>query len=527
MQNRARVVMASLVMLALTIPFALDLERSVLPNVEQGEFRAVMELARGTPLEVTSEAAARLERTLLADAAVEAIFTRVGKQAAIAGVEEETSGLHTAVLEVKLEQGERTTAVLDRLRPKLAGFPPGSISLETGHATALGKLLGAGEADLAVRVRGDDLDAALAYANDMQARLTGLPNLTNVRVGTELGQPEYLIEIDRERAAAFGVDAIRVANTVTNFMQGRIATQYVDFDRKIDVIVRLPEDARHSIETLEALRVDGVPLSELVSIRESVGPVEIKRVAQSRIVPVYADVRSGGVDEAVAAVRAAVQPVPPPEGLRVDVGGENEEMRRSFRDLTLAFMLALLLVYMILAAEFESFIHPFTVLLSVPLALIGAVFALWLFGAGINTVSLIGIVILVGIVDNDAVVKIDFINQMRREGMSTRAAIMEAGKHRLRPIVMNTITTMLGITPMMLGLGTGAGLQAPLAIAVFGGLFTATVLTLIVIPVVYELIDDLRVWLATRAGVNTVARGTASSFETKRQAGSPEPAAGD
>ena len=146
---------------------------------------------------------------------------------------------------------------------------------------------------------------------------------------------------------------------------------------------------------------------------------------------------------------------------------------------------------MILAAEFESLAQPFVILLSVPLGLIGAIFALWLFGAGINTVSLIGIVILVGIVDNDAVVKIDFINQMKREGLSTRDAILEAGRARLRPIVMNTITTMLAITPMMLGIGAGAGLQAPLAIAVFGGLFTATVLTLIVIPVVYELIDDL------------------------------------
>jgi hydrophobic/amphiphilic exporter-1 (mainly G- bacteria), HAE1 family len=217
----------------------------------------------------------------------------------------------------------------------------------------------------------------------------------------------------------------------------------------------------------------------------------------------------------VRAIQGVIADSPPPGQLRAQVGGENEEMRRSFRDLALAFGLAVLLVYMILAAEFESLIHPFTVLLSVPLGIIGAILALWLFGAGLNTVSLIGIVILVGIVDNDAVVKIDFINQMRREGMNVRDAIRAAGHARLRPIVMNTITTMLAITPMMLGLGASSGLQAPLAIAIFGGLFTSTILTLIVIPVVYELIEDLRVWLASKG-----ARATAATLEP-RPAGSP------
>lgn len=524
--HRVRVIFIALGLVALTVPFALRLDRTVLPDVEQGEFRAVISLERGTTLETTSETAAMLESMLLADDAVDAVFTRVGRQAAISGIEEEISGLHTALLEVKLKPGERTPAVLARLRPQLSQFPSGSISLETGHATALGKLLGASEADLAVRVRGDDLDAALAYAASIQARLATAPNLANTRVGTELGQPEYLVEIDRERAAAFGITTRRVAAVVENYMYGNVPTQFVDFDRKIDIIVRLPEDDRRSLETLRALRVDGVPLTELVRVRESVGPVEIQRAEQSRMVPVYADVTNGGIDRAVAAVQAAVAELPPPDGLRVDVGGENEEMRRSFRHLALAFALAVLLVYMILAAQFESFIHPFTVLLSVPLALIGAFLTLWVFGAGINTVSLIGIVILVGIVNNDAVIKVDFINRMRREGMSTRDAVLAAGHARLRPIVMTTVTTMLALLPMMLGIGTGASLQAPLAMAVFGGLFTATALTLIVVPVVYELMDDLRERLTAHAGRRAAAPGADPAFEAS-SGRSPEPAAGD
>jgi hydrophobic/amphiphilic exporter-1 (mainly G- bacteria), HAE1 family len=501
LRHRGRVVLASLLLLIVTIPFALALPRSVLPDVDQSEFRARLELPRGTPLERTVEDAATLESLIREDPEVDAVFTRVGRQAAMVGMDEERSGLNTAVLDVRLHAGGSTRAVLERLRPRLAALPPGSVTLESGHATALGRLLGAGEADLAVRIRGDDMDAAMSYAALVATRLGSVPEVTNARVGAELGQPEFIIEIDRERAAAYGIEPTTIVNLIDGSMRGRMATQFVAFDRRIPIVVRLPEEDRRSLATLESMHIRGVPLRELVSVREAVGPVEIQRLDQSRVVPVYADAVGRDIDAAVRAVAASVAAAPPPISLRYEIGGENEEMRRSFRELALAFTLALLLVYMILAAQFESLVHPFTVLLSVPLGLIGGVFALWLFGAGLNTVSLIGMVILVGIVNNDAVVKIDFINQLRREGQSVRDAILEAGQARLRPIVMNTITTMLAITPMMLAIGPGAGLQAPLAMAVFGGLLTSTVLTLLVIPVVYELIEDGRAWLLGRAGI--------------------------
>jgi hydrophobic/amphiphilic exporter-1 (mainly G- bacteria), HAE1 family len=179
----------------------------------------------------------------------------------------------------------------------------------------------------------------------------------------------------------------------------------------------------------------------------------------------------------------------------LEIGGENEEMRKSFRALAFAMIIAVLLVYMILAAEFESLLHPFIVMFSVPMGLIGAAFALWITNAGLNAVSLIGVIVLVGIVDNDAVVKVDFINQMRRKGLSVRDAIRAAGHARLRPILINTITALLGLLPMALGIGPGADLQAPLAIAVFGGLITSTALTLVVLPVIYDLLESLRLRL--------------------------------
>ncbi|HEY0021614.1 MAG TPA: efflux RND transporter permease subunit [Longimicrobium sp.] len=500
MRRRGRTMAVAFGLLAVGVAVGLMLDRSVLPEVDQGAFRLRMELPQGTPLDRTADESARLERTLRADPAVAAVFTRVGRQLAVAGMDDRESGLNTAVLDVRLKGGQATAAALERLRPGLAKFPPGSVTAEFGQATALGKLMGGGEADLAVRVRGENLDSAMAYAARVQRRLAAEPTLANVRVGSDMGQPEMRVEIDRERAAAFGVDPRKIAETVEGYMKGATATDLVEFDRKVPIVVRLPDAERRSAATLEELRVDGVPLREVVRVYDAAGPSEIRRLEQGRMVVVHADVATGGVDQAVERVRTALAAAPAPHGLRVEIGGENEEMRRGFRGLAFAFLLAIILVYMLLAAEFESLLLPFIVLLAVPLAAVGSTLALWITGAGINTMSLIGMVILVGIVDNDAVVKVDFINQMRRQGMSRRDAIFAAGHARMRPIVMNTITAMLGLLPMALALGPGAELQAPLAIAVFGGLLSATALTLVVIPVAYDLLDELSERIAAAFG---------------------------
>ena len=521
--NRWPVIGGSLVIIAATVTFAMSLPRSVLPDVDQGEFRARVIMPRGTPLAETERIATTVERTLRGDPAIAAVFSRIGRQVALEGITDEESGPHTALLEVRLKPGHATSDALNRIRPKLPALDGGSIALETGHATALGKLLGGGEADLSVRVRGDNLDTAIAYANRVQARLVNMPQLHNVRVASENGQPEYQVEIDREAAAAFGVTPDEIANTVANYMRGNSSTEFVAFDRKVPIIVRLPDKARQDLATMQMLRVKGVPLGNLIHIREALGPVEIQRVDQARVVPVYADVAGTDVKKAVTAIKGVLETTPPPGDMRVEIGGENEEMTKSFRDLAIAFALAVVLVYMILAAEFESLLHPFTVMLAVPLSLIGAFVALWIFGSGVNAVSLIGLIILVGIVDNDAVVKIDFINQCRAQGMTTREAIYEAGRARLRPIVMNSITTMLAIMPMMFGIGAGASLQAPMAVAVFGGLLTATALTVLVIPVCYEMFDELQTKLFGAHSVH--AMGASSEIPTATsQPAAPQPA---
>ncbi len=494
LDHRGLVVAGAAVALLLAIPAALAMPRSVLPQVDQGEFRIEVDLQRGTPIEETSRVAARLEQLLSTDADVAAMFTLVGRQAAIAGVDD-ASGLHTARVTVRLREGANTEEVVGRLRAGMDPSLAGRVAIVTNDATAIGKLIGGGEADLSVRLRGEDREASIAFGQQVEAQLQGVPEITNVRLGTMLGHPEVRVAIDRDRAASFGITTSEVANSIDRNMRGATATEFVDFDRKIPIVVRLPEEARTSLATLDDVTLKGIPLRQLVTITEAMGPTEVRRVDQSPVVAVYADVTSGDVGDAVAAIQRRTDAMTAPRGVEVQIGGENEEMERSFAALAFAMGLALLLVYMILAAEFESLIHPFTILLSVPLGAIGAILCLWLSGAGLNVVSLIGIVVLIGIVDNDAVVKIDFINQRRAAGLGVRDAIREAGHARLRPILITSITTMLGVLPMALGFGSGAELQAPLAIAVAGGLLTATPLTLIVIPVVYSLVEELRLRL--------------------------------
>jgi len=510
--HRGRVMGITAATLAGALLLAATMDRAVLPDVDQGSFQARIDLPLGTPLERTAETARRLEALIMEQDEVEAVFSRIGRQESLAGSDEERTGTASALIDVRLDPDASTAEVLDRLRSRareLVGS--GTIAIETGGATALGRLLGGTDADLAVRVRGDDLDRSLEYAQRLDAALEADPALANVRLGLELGQPEVRVRVNREAAAARGVQVEDVTGAVEAAMRGSIATEFVDFDRRVPVVVRLPEVQRRSMETLEQLEVGGFPLRELVATEVAVGPTEVRRLEQSRVVPVYADVASGGLDDAVERVGAALTRVPPPSGVRVDVGGANEEMRRSFRDLVFAFGLALLLVYMIMAAQFESLVHPMTILLSVPLALIGAALALFVTRSSLNTMSLIGVVILIGIVVNDAIVKVDFINQMRARGMGLRDAILEAGRARLRPIIMTTVTTVLGLLPLALGIGRGADLRAPLGIAVIGGLISATALTLIVVPVVYSLIAD--------AGERVVQRRTGKA-EAEAKAGS-------
>jgi HAE1 family hydrophobic/amphiphilic exporter-1 len=515
LDHRGWVLGASGAALAIAGLGALTLKRDLLPRIDHESIEVTLELLEGTALSRTVQVASDIEAVLLDAPEVEAVFGTIGRDVRRFARAREQSGFNTARFLVRTREGFSSTSLLERLQgPLQTAGADGVVTVQGAGASTLGLMPGGREAQIAVRIRGRDQDKALAYADQIMTELRGLARVTNVRMSSERGRAQIEVQILRDEVARFGLQSADVAVSVDHTMRGILATDFMAFDRKVPVVVRPPDLDRFSRETLERIRVKGIPLEQLVSVRTVQTPAEVKREGQGRVVSVLADVRQGGLGRAVKDVDGVLAGIPPPESFWVEVGGENEEMRRSFRDLGLAFALALILVFMVLAAQFESFLYPATILAAVPLALVGAILALWVTGQGLNTMSLIGLVILVGIVVNDSIVKVDFILQARSRGAGVRDAILDAGRVRLRPILMTTVTTVFGLTPMALGLGRGADLRAPLALAIIGGLLLATALTLIVIPVLFSLAEGARAAgshrpLASRVQPDPQAQGRA------------------
>ncbi len=299
---------------------------------------------------------------------------------------------------------------------------------------------------------------------------------------------------DHDKAARLGLVVRDVADRVVSMVRGDVATRYTWRDKKIDVLVRSVDTRAASVGEIEQLVINPqsarpVPLSAIAEVRVASGPAEIRRIDQERVIVISANLARGDLSTAVEEVDGILASIPMPAGIGARTSGQSEEMQDSFESMLFTLALAVFLVYLVMASQFESLLHPFVIMFTIPLALVGAVLALYLTGTTVNVVVFIGLIMLAGIVVNNAIVLVDLINQLRAGGRGRHEAIMEAGRARLRPILMTTLTTTLGLIPMAVGFGEGAEVRAPMAITVIGGLLVSTVLTLVVIPVVYSLID--------------------------------------
>jgi HAE1 family hydrophobic/amphiphilic exporter-1 len=299
---------------------------------------------------------------------------------------------------------------------------------------------------------------------------------------------------DQEGAAKLGLAVRDIADSVVANVRGELATRYTWRDKKIDVLVRSVDTRESSIEEIRRLIIN--PLSErpvtldaVATVTVSQGPSEIRRVAQQRVAIISANLGYGDLGAAALEAGDIISKIPMPAGITAMVSGQSEEMQDSFTSMKFALLLAVFLVYLVMASQFESLIHPFVILFTIPLALVGAVLALFVTGTTVNIVAFIGVIMLAGIVVNNAIVLVDLINQLRAQGQERLDAIMEAGSARLRPILMTSLTTTLGLLPMAMGFGEGSEVRTPMAITVIGGLTVSTFLTLVVIPVVYSLVD--------------------------------------
>jgi hydrophobic/amphiphilic exporter-1 (mainly G- bacteria), HAE1 family len=329
----------------------------------------------------------------------------------------------------------------------------------------------------------------------VRERLRAMPEVAGVSDERREGNPEVTIRFDRERVARAGLTVADAAEAVRARVQGASATEFTERDRDVGILVRAREEQRQSMQDLGDLRVEtpgggNVALRSIATLGFGEGPAEIVRRNGMRVSLIEARPAGRDLAGAISSIENELRGMDVPPEFSVAVAGQSRELRSSIQAMQFALLLAVFLVYLVMASQFESFRQPFVILVSVPLALVGAVLSLWVTSTPLSVVALIGIVMLTGIIVNNAIVFIDTVNQLRRDaGYAIEAALLEAGRLRLRPIVMSTLTTVLGLMPMALIRGEGVELRAPLAIPLIGGLLLATALTLIVVPVLYRAVE--------------------------------------
>jgi HAE1 family hydrophobic/amphiphilic exporter-1 len=468
------------------------LPSELLPEVHQGEVTFEVALPVGTPLEETDRLLASVEQAVLAEREhLQALVLTVGFDAANSNRSDE--GEHTARFKLLLTSADPAVeeAVLERVRRRLQAVP----DLD---ARVTRPVLFSSKTPIEVEIHGDDLRRLRAMAAEARAVMAALPELADVEATLKSGAPEVQILYDRDRLALYGLNVRRVAELVRDQVRGTEATRYNLKDRRIPIVVRLAEGDRETVDNVANLAVNPggprpIPLSTVARVALGEGPSEVRRIDGRRVAVVSANLAEGSLSSAVARIEDELSSkLTWPADMAFFLTGQSEEWEKSQGSLWLALGLAVFLVYVIMAAQFESLVQPFIILFTIPLAFLGTALGLAALGLSLSIVVFLGMILLAGIVVNNAIVLVDYTNTLRRRGMSVAEAVVTAGTVRLRPILMTTGTTVLGLLPMALGVGDGAEIRTPMAITVITGLATSTLLTLVIIPGLYGMVEGLK-----------------------------------
>jgi HAE1 family hydrophobic/amphiphilic exporter-1 len=342
-----------------------------------------------------------------------------------------------------------------------------------------------------VLIKGYNLEQLRRISTSLYEKIAEIPGLKDVQSSVRPGFPELVVEFDRMRLSHYGMNAFDVASLIKNKIEGFVATKYKEKDKRIDIRVYLRDEQRKRAENIKNLIINPggavpIPLDSVANVTIMSGPNEIRRVDQDRSAVISANISNINLTGAVEKIYNVIENFNMPPGLTYELSGQNREMKTSLNSLTLALVLAIFLVYIVMASQFESFLHPFLILFTIPMALIGVLLVLYVLNIPIGITVYIGVITLVGIVVNNAIILIDYINTLRKRGIEKLEAIKQAGKVRLRPILITTSTTVLALFPMALGLGEGAEIRIPMAVSIIAGLLSATFLTLVLIPIVYN-----------------------------------------
>ncbi|QIR14464.1 efflux RND transporter permease subunit [Shewanella aestuarii] len=463
----------------------------LIPPMNQGEFYVELLLPPGTEVSETDKVLQQLALSVKDNPAVKHTFSQAGSGGLMTS-DTARGGENWGRLQVVLADHHAFDQVSSILRQTAKRIPELDAKIEHPELFSF-------KTPLEIELSGYDL-ALLKRSADTLVNALGSPQnghavrFTDINTSLRDGQPEISIHFDNERLAALGMDAPTVANRIAQRVGGTIASQYTVRDRKVDILVRSDISERDQISDIDSLIINPnsqqpIPLSAVAEVKLQVGPSAINRISQQRVAIVSANLAYGDLTEAVAEAQQILNQQQLPSSIQARFGGQNEEMEHSFTSLKIALVLAIFLVYLVMASQFESLLHPLLILIAVPMAVAGSILGLFITNTHLSVVVFIGLIMLAGIVVNNAIVLVDRINQLRRDGVNKLIAIEQAAKSRLRPILMTTLTTTLGLLPMAIGMGDGSEVRAPMAITVIFGLGLSTFLTLLVIPCLYGLFD--------------------------------------
>lgn len=488
LDHRLLVVLGTALLLGLALFSTRFMSYELAPQTESDEIDIDLDMAEGTNITVLHSYLQELDQLVRQELPWDDIRHYA---------KESRSGRGSIELSL-VDQDQRTVnaqMLADRIRDRVQGVIPGAdirVRSQSG-LWILNRIFGSsGEDSIELQLRGYDIETAERLAQDIGNRLEAVPGIVGVRLGELEGRPEQAITFDRSRMAQLGIGINQVSQAIQSSVSGTQASVFRQGGDEVEIIVRLRPQDRLTVQDIDNVSVrsaDGevIPVSSLMTSTYGRGPTEIRRIEGQRVTYINANLESGvALGDAMERIQAELSDMPLPADFSIVYGGQYEEQIKAQNDFTMAVIMALVLIYMVMAAQFERFLDPLIVMFSVPLALIGVIPTLILTGTTVNMQSMMGVVMLVGIVVNNAIVLVDYINLLRREEkMDITAAVLEAGRLRLRPILMTTLTTVLGLLPLAIGLGEGAEMQAALARVVIGGLMASTLITLVFIPVVY------------------------------------------
>jgi len=470
------------------------------PQVDSGDLSVTAELPVDARLETSSKVVGKMMRLIEEHVPeVEHYYGMCGQsEMGIASALGFKEGRHVAVGGIKLitkEKRDRSAKeVANMLREKFSEIPGvEKLSVRAQDPISAASSGTAGKA-ISIEILGYDFGQTASLARRIKEFVSQVPGAVDVTVSRSAERPELWVEVDRRKAATLGLNMGAIAATLRTNIFGSTATEYRDAGDDYDIYLRLVEEERSSIEDIGEITiasVTGVPvkLKSVARIMRKSGPLEIERLNRQRVVKVEADTYGRSLGEVTRDIRRELAKLEIPPGITISFGGEVEEQGKAFRDLTLLLLLGIVLVYMVMASQFESLLDPFVIMFSVPFAFVGVVIAFLVTRMTLSMMSFIGIIMLMGIVVNNAIVLVDYINLLRGRGFELFEAVKKASATRLRPVLMTTITTLFGILPMALTRGEGAEIYGPLGITVIGGLVVSTLVTLVLVPVVYSIFE--------------------------------------